>query len=354
MSIPEISPHVEQEHACQTSKEGIVESTGAAGASNSNLKESQSNTVGGYPTSPIRMQRLTPELLGLTQSQIEAKELTAKISFKARMKSDGHKFSGGGGTQAKCCCPFHDDRTPSFCISKTDDYGRCFGCEWKGDIIQYERDFHHVRYPIALKRLHEWLTTGANGSGRSAAVPTLAKPFSFSVEQQKAIDEASGLLADDDALMERIAGVRQWNPETIRKLAQDRDLGWSADRLRFHYSTGIKVRDWPQHYFYWVCGGNGLWRDRLLDDAQEIYLTEGESDTIALLDCGLEQEQGVAVLAVPGANGFKKQWGERFRGKSVITCFDNDETGFNGVRLVHQILKPFTSSLRNHSLKGGA
>ena len=72
------------------------------------------------------------------------------------------------------------------------------------------------------------------------------------------------------------------------------------------------------------------------------------------MDCGIEEEEGVAVLAVPGANGFKKQWGERFRGKTVVTCFDDDEPGRAGVSLVHQILAPFASSLENHSLKGGA
>ena len=159
--------------------------------------------------------------------------------------------------QVKCCCPFHNDGTPSFCISKTDDYAHCFGCQWKGDIIQYERDFHHVNFPAALKRLEEWLTTGANGGGRRAVVPVASKTFTFSEEQLGAIQDASALLANDDALIERIAGVRQWNPDTIRKLAQDRDLGWSASWLRFHYSTGIKGRNWPGRFFHWICGG--LW-----------------------------------------------------------------------------------------------
>ena len=37
-----------------------------------------------------------------------------------------------------------------------------------------------------------------------------------------------------------------------------------------------------------------------------------------MLDCGIEDEPGVAVLAVPGSKAFKPGWGERFTGKNVI------------------------------------
>jgi hypothetical protein len=138
----------------------------------------------------------------------------------------------------------------------------------------------------------------------------------------------------------------------VLRLAQDQDLGWWDGWLGFHYSSGIKVRDWPKKEPYWKFGGNGLWRDRLLDKAQVIYLSEGESDAVSLLDCGIEEEKGVAVLAVPGAKGFKQAWGERFFGKNVIICFDNDEPGFEGTHRTHRILAPFAAEVQSYSWKG--
>ena len=297
------------------------------------------------------MQKLTLEALGLAE-ELSAEQLKAQISYKARLKSDGHKMHGGCGSQVKCRCPFHDDRTPSFSIAKADDFGICFGCDWKGDIVQYERDFHSVDYPTALKRLEEWRISGANGNGRVATPESVAAPFVFSDEQKSRVHEASQLLANDAALIEQVAAAKGWNASTILRLAQDNDLGWWNGLLGFHYSGGVKLRHWPDHNFHWKLGGNGLWRDRLLEQSSTIYLTEGESDAITILDCGVEQDSGTAVLAVPGASAYKTMWTKRFAGKAVITCFDNDEAGIAMGKRIHPLLKPVVASLRMHTLKG--
>ena len=299
----------------------------------------------------IKMQKLTLEALGMAED-LSAEKLKAQISYKARLKSDGHKMHGGSGSQAKCRCPFHDDSTPSFSISKADDFGICFGCDWKGDIVQYEREFHTVDYPTALKRLEEWRISGANGNGRLAAPEVATAPFEYTENQKKSVEEASNLLAQDGALIERIAKWKGWSTSTILRLAQENDLGWWNGLLGFHYSTGVKVREWPDREMHWKFGGNGLWRDRLLEQSSTIYLTEGESDAITILDCGVEQEPHTAVLGIPGANAFKRGWAARFTGKTVITCFDNDDPGIEMGKRIHPLLKPVAASLRMHTLKG--
>ena len=39
------------------------------------------------------------------------------------------------GTNHLACCPFHDEKTPSFCV-KHDMY-KCFGCGVSGDAVQF-------------------------------------------------------------------------------------------------------------------------------------------------------------------------------------------------------------------------
>jgi uncharacterized protein DUF3631 len=53
-----------------------------------------------------------------------------------------------------------------------------------------------------------------------------------------------------------------------------------------------------------------------LIDGSRIFLFEGEPDTVT------GQLAGLPAVAVPGKGGWKSSWVERFRGRSVIVCFD--------------------------------
>lgn len=48
-------------------------------------------------------------------------------------------------------CPFHGDKNPSFSIKN--NYGYCFGCQWKGDTIKYVMDKDGVKFADAVRRL---------------------------------------------------------------------------------------------------------------------------------------------------------------------------------------------------------
>jgi hypothetical protein len=48
-------------------------------------------------------------------------------------------------------CPFHGDKDPSFSIKN--NYGWCFGCQWKGDTIQFVMEKEGLRFADAVRRL---------------------------------------------------------------------------------------------------------------------------------------------------------------------------------------------------------
>ena len=57
------------------------------------------------------------------------------------------------GKDSWCCCPFHDEKTPSCKIN--DDLGSyyCFGCGAKGDIFTIYTDLYNFSFPEAVKEL---------------------------------------------------------------------------------------------------------------------------------------------------------------------------------------------------------
>ncbi len=57
------------------------------------------------------------------------------------------------GTAWKACCPFHQEKTPSFHINPARQSYHCFGCGVGGDGIKFLMEFENLSYPDALRRL---------------------------------------------------------------------------------------------------------------------------------------------------------------------------------------------------------
>ncbi|MFL5764598.1 MAG: DNA primase [Bacteroidia bacterium] len=51
------------------------------------------------------------------------------------------------------CCPFHDEKTPSFYVSPAKGIYKCFGCGKGGNSINFVMDIEKLTYPEALRQL---------------------------------------------------------------------------------------------------------------------------------------------------------------------------------------------------------
>ena len=51
------------------------------------------------------------------------------------------------------CCPFHNERTPSFTVSPAKNIYKCFGCGKAGNSVNFIMDHEHLSYPDALRYL---------------------------------------------------------------------------------------------------------------------------------------------------------------------------------------------------------
>ncbi len=59
------------------------------------------------------------------------------------------------GKYLKACCPFHQEKTPSFFVSPERQLAYCFSCEKGGDIFQFIQDIEGVDFKGALEILAE-------------------------------------------------------------------------------------------------------------------------------------------------------------------------------------------------------
>ena len=51
------------------------------------------------------------------------------------------------------CCPFHQEKTPSFCVNRRDQFYYCFGCGKGGDVIRFVQEAENTEYADAIEIL---------------------------------------------------------------------------------------------------------------------------------------------------------------------------------------------------------
>ena len=59
------------------------------------------------------------------------------------------------GRRFWACCPFHNEKTPSFSINNDDGIYHCFGCKESGDVIKFVEKMENVDFLDAIKILAE-------------------------------------------------------------------------------------------------------------------------------------------------------------------------------------------------------
>jgi DNA primase len=57
------------------------------------------------------------------------------------------------GKNLWACCPFHQEKSPSFSVSPTKGFYKCFGCDAAGDAITFVREIEGISFVEAVKYL---------------------------------------------------------------------------------------------------------------------------------------------------------------------------------------------------------
>lgn len=83
------------------------------------------------------------------------------VDSRVKLKKSGKNFSA--------CCPFHNEKTPSFTVSQDKQFYHCFGCGVHGNAISFIMEFDRLEFVEAideLARLHGLEVPREQGSGR--------------------------------------------------------------------------------------------------------------------------------------------------------------------------------------------
>ncbi len=81
-------------------------------------------------------------------SELKSKnDIVSVISSYVTLEQRGSNYWGR--------CPFHHEKTPSFCVNGVDNFYYCFGCHKSGDVISFIMEIENIDFGDAVKFLAE-------------------------------------------------------------------------------------------------------------------------------------------------------------------------------------------------------
>jgi DNA primase len=110
------------------------------------------------------MPRIPQQFIEELLSRADIVEL---IDKRVPLKKQGREFAA--------CCPFHNEKSPSFFVSPVKQFYHCFGCGAHGTAISFLMEYDHMEFPEAVRELASM--TGMEvpvEQGESTAASTLA------------------------------------------------------------------------------------------------------------------------------------------------------------------------------------
>ena len=79
----------------------------------------------------------------------ENADLVEVVKKYVDLKKKGANWQG--------CCPFHEEKTPSFYVNETKGIYKCFGCGAAGaDAIKFLMEKEHIDFVTTIRRLADW------------------------------------------------------------------------------------------------------------------------------------------------------------------------------------------------------
>ena len=72
-------------------------------------------------------------------------DIVTTISRYIKLDKKGKNYWG--------ICPFHYEKTPSFCVNEVEQFYKCFGCGESGDVITFVQKYEGVGFPEAISIL---------------------------------------------------------------------------------------------------------------------------------------------------------------------------------------------------------
>ena len=104
-------------------------------------------SIGAYPNLPSNKgdSMYYPEEL-IEEVRVK-NDIVTVVSGYVRLQKKGGNYWG--------CCPFHNEKTPSFSVSESKQMYHCFGCGVSGNVYTFVMQYENYTFPEAVKYLAE-------------------------------------------------------------------------------------------------------------------------------------------------------------------------------------------------------
>jgi DNA primase len=116
------------------------------------------------------------------------------------------------GVNYVACCPFHNEKTPSFVVSPTKGLFKCFGCGKGGNAVTFVMEQEGMSYVEALKYV--------------------AKKYGIEVAERELSDEEVRRNDDRESMMVLNSWAAEWFKESLHKTEEGKSVGLSYFRHR--------------------------------------------------------------------------------------------------------------------------
>lgn len=119
------------------------------------------------------------------------------------------------GVNYQACCPFHEEKTPSFIVSPSKGLFKCFGCGKGGNAVTFLMEEEGVSYPEALRMV--------------------AKRYGIEVKERELSDEE--VRRNDDR--ESMLALNGWAADYFARILRDDPEGRSVGLSYFRQKRGL-------------------------------------------------------------------------------------------------------------------
>ena len=150
------------------------------------------------------------------------------------------------GTNYMACCPFHNEKTPSFVVSPAKGLFKCFGCGKGGNAVTFVMEHENMTYPEALKYV--------------------AKKYGIKVQERELSPEEEHRNDDRESMMVVSSYAADYFAKALHETPEGQNIGIAYFRERgFSDATMLKF-------------GLPCWRRHLHPTGTERGIQRGVSD----------------------------------------------------------------------------
>ncbi|WP_188013351.1 DNA primase [Photobacterium damselae] len=144
------------------------------------------------------------------------------IDSRVKLKKKGKNFGA--------CCPFHNEKTPSFSVSQEKQFYHCFGCGAHGNVLDFVMEFDRLEFVEAIEELASQLgieVPRENDNGSAPSGPRAAEKRNlYDVMAHIAQFYQSQLRTDEGQLAIDYLKGRGLSGEIVKKFA----IGYVPDQ----------------------------------------------------------------------------------------------------------------------------